>query len=88
MASLKVGKPDVSPTPRRTRRACNQGNAKGNYEKQVGHLPDGRVDRRALDGHGPGRARPDRPADAEPAAGLTWSSRCPPRSPGPARRPS
>jgi hypothetical protein len=42
MANLKVGKPDVSPdTPAHTP-GIQMGNSKGNYEKQAGHLPDGR----------------------------------------------
>jgi hypothetical protein len=39
---LKVGKPDVSPDLPSHTPGVNQGNAKGNYEAQVGHLPDGR----------------------------------------------
>ncbi len=42
MAILKVGKPDVSPdTPSHTP-GVKQGNSKGNYESQAGHLPGGR----------------------------------------------
>jgi hypothetical protein len=39
---LKVGKPDVSPDLPSHTPGVNQGNAKGNYEAQDGHLPDGR----------------------------------------------
>jgi hypothetical protein len=42
MAKLRLGKRDVSTaTPTRTK-GVFQGNAKGNYDKLVGHLPDGR----------------------------------------------
>jgi hypothetical protein len=42
MANLKVGTPDVSPdTPSHTP-GIQMGNSKGNYDKQAGHLPDGR----------------------------------------------
>ena len=51
-------------------KGVKQGNSKGNYEKQVGHLPDGRRTAASVDGHQPGAARADRPAHAEPAAGL------------------
>jgi len=40
--NLKVGKPDVSPDLASHTQGVNQGNAEGNYEKQAGHLPDGR----------------------------------------------
>ena len=42
MADLKVGKPDVAPDAPAHTRGVNQGNAKGNYDGQKGHLPDGR----------------------------------------------
>ena len=42
MVNLRVGKPAVRPdTPAHTP-GIKQGNSKGNYEKQPGHLPDGR----------------------------------------------
>jgi hypothetical protein len=43
MANIRVGKPDVSPDAPAHTPGIQQGNAKGNYEKQPGHLPDGRV---------------------------------------------
>ncbi len=46
-----------------------QGNAQGNYEKQAGHLPDGRSTAERSTGINPEGARADRPADAEPLAG-------------------
>ena len=42
MAVLKTGKPDVSPDLPSHTPGVRQGNAKGNYEKQVGHRPDGK----------------------------------------------
>ena len=51
MSDIKVGKPDVD-TGRAGAHARHQaGQLAGNYEQQAGHLPDGRVDRRALDRH-------------------------------------
>ena len=43
MAKLKVGKPDTTPDLPSHTPGTNQGNARGNYEKQDGHLPDGTV---------------------------------------------
>jgi hypothetical protein len=42
MASLKVGKADVTPDGPAHVSGVNQGNAKGNYESTPGMLPDGR----------------------------------------------
>ena len=39
---VKTGKADVDPDTLGHIRGIKQGNAKGNYEKQAGHLPDGR----------------------------------------------
>jgi hypothetical protein len=42
MAKMRLGKPDIEPdTPSHTP-GIKQGNSKGNYERQTGHLPDGR----------------------------------------------
>jgi hypothetical protein len=42
MAKMRVGKRDIEPdTPAHTP-GIKQGNSKGNYERQSGHLPDGR----------------------------------------------
>jgi hypothetical protein len=39
---IRTGRPDVRPdTPAHTK-GTHQGNALGNYERQAGHLPDGR----------------------------------------------
>jgi hypothetical protein len=40
--NLKLGRPDVSPDAPAHTTGVKQGNARGNYEKQPGHLPDGR----------------------------------------------
>jgi hypothetical protein len=42
MAEIRVGKPDVEPDVPSHVPGINQGNSRGNYEKQEGHLPDGR----------------------------------------------
>ena len=42
MANLKTGKPDVTQDLPSHTDGVNQGNAKGNYEKQVGWKPDGK----------------------------------------------
>jgi hypothetical protein len=42
MADIRVGKPDVKPDLPAHTRGITQGNARGNYEKQEGHRPDGR----------------------------------------------
>lgn len=39
---MRVGKPAVKPDKPAHTKGINQGNAAGNYEKQAGHLPDGR----------------------------------------------
>lgn len=39
---LKTGKPDVAPDTPSHIAGVQEGNAPGNYEKQKGHLPDGR----------------------------------------------
>lgn len=38
---IRVGKPDVSPDAPTHTAGINEGNAKGNYEKQIGHKRDG-----------------------------------------------
>jgi hypothetical protein len=58
MANLRVGQPDVSPDLPSHTEGVNEGNAKGNYEKSAGMLPDGRRTAEAVTGvnppaHGP-----------------------------------
>jgi hypothetical protein len=42
MGSLRIGKARVKPDAPGHVKGIKQGNAKGNYERQPGHLPDGR----------------------------------------------
>jgi hypothetical protein len=42
MAELNTGKPDVSPDALAHVKGVKYGNAVGNYERQPGHLPDGK----------------------------------------------
>jgi hypothetical protein len=42
MSRLRIGKPDVAPDAPAHTPGTKQGNARGNYERQEGHLPDGR----------------------------------------------
>ncbi len=39
---IRVGKPDVSPDKPAHTPGVKAGNAKGSYEKQLGHLPGGK----------------------------------------------
>ena len=58
---LKVGKPDVKPdTPSHTP-GIHQGNSRGNYEKQAGHLADGRRTADSATGINPGKREPIAP---------------------------
>jgi hypothetical protein len=43
MAKIKLGDPDVRADKPAHIQGINQGNAKGNYEKNPGFLPDGRA---------------------------------------------
>jgi hypothetical protein len=40
--NLRIGKPDVEPDAPAHTPGIKQGNSKGNYERQTGHMPDGR----------------------------------------------
>jgi hypothetical protein len=42
MSQIRTGKPDVDTDTLGHTPGINQGNSKGNYERQAGHLPDGR----------------------------------------------
>ena len=46
-------KPDVAPDAPSHVRGINQGNSKGNYDKQAGHNPDGRSTARRSTGISP-----------------------------------
>jgi hypothetical protein len=52
MAEVKV-RPAVSPDAPSHVKGISQGNARGNYEKQPGHLPDGRSTARRSTGINP-----------------------------------
>jgi hypothetical protein len=43
MAKLKLGRPHTSMDAPTRVKGVKQGNSRGNYEKQAGHLPDGRA---------------------------------------------
>jgi hypothetical protein len=58
MSNVKVGKPDVAPDAPSHVRGIRQGNARGNYAKQAGHLPDGRVTARRSTGINPRNEEP------------------------------
>ena len=58
MGVLKTGKPDVTPDLASHTEGVRQGNAKGNYEKQPGHLPDGRATAARSTGVSPGAHEP------------------------------
>jgi hypothetical protein len=62
MANLRVGKPDVAPDAPAHVKGVKQGNAKGNYERQAGHLPDGRSTAERSTGIDPKARNPIDPA--------------------------
>jgi hypothetical protein len=62
MSKLKLGKSDTKQdTPAHTP-GIKQGNAKGNYEKQRGHLPDGRSTAARSTGINPATSEPIDPS--------------------------
>lgn len=58
---LKVGKPDVRPDAPSHTPGIKMGNSKGNYEKQRGHLPDGRRTAASSTGINPDKRDPIAP---------------------------
>ena len=58
---LTVGKPDVKPDAPSHTAGIKQGNSKGNYEKQTGHLPDGRRTAESATGINPDKRDPIAP---------------------------
>lgn len=58
MATIKVGRPQVSPDKPSHTRGIREGNKEGNYEKQPGHLPNGKSTARRSTGV---RAKPKNP---------------------------
>jgi hypothetical protein len=59
---IRTGKPDTKQDAPAHTPGVNQGNSIGNYEKQVGHLPDGRRTDAASTGINPGMHGPIDPA--------------------------
>ncbi|GDY28427.1 hypothetical protein [Gandjariella thermophila] len=58
MASIRVGKPHVkADTPAHTR-GVTEGNSRGHYDRQPGHLPDGRSTARRSTGIHPKARNP------------------------------
>jgi hypothetical protein len=62
MADIKVGKAAVKPDAPSHVTGIKQGNAKGNYEHQKGHLPDGRSTAERSTGINPKGASPIDPS--------------------------
>jgi hypothetical protein len=58
MANLKVGRPDTTPDAAAHTAGVNEGNAKGNYERQDGMLPDGRRTAQSVTGVSPNHHGP------------------------------
>jgi hypothetical protein len=59
---IRTGKADTDPDAPAHTPGVMQGNSVGNYEKQVGHLPDGRRTDAASTGINPGAHGPIDPA--------------------------
>jgi hypothetical protein len=56
---MKLRKPSApKPDAPGHRRGINQGNSRGNYDKQAGFLPDGRVTAESATGINPGKRNP------------------------------
>jgi hypothetical protein len=62
MGEIRVGKADVEPDLPAHTPGITQGNARGNYEKQDGHLPDGRSTARRSTGVNPDAMEPIDPS--------------------------
>jgi hypothetical protein len=58
MAKVNAGKPAVTPDAPAHTPGIKQGNAKGNYERMPGHLPDGRSTAARSTGVDPKRREP------------------------------
>jgi len=59
---INTGKPDTTQDAASHVAGINQGNAEGNYEKQGGHLPDGKRTAESATGINPGKHGPIDPA--------------------------
>ena len=62
MGLIRSGKPDTKPDAPSHTPGINQGNARGNYEKQQGHLPDGRSTAKRSTGVNPDAMEPIDPS--------------------------
>jgi hypothetical protein len=62
MAGIRVGEPDVRPDLPAHTPGIMQGNARGNYEKQKGHQPDGRSTAKRSTGVNPDAMEPIDPS--------------------------
>jgi hypothetical protein len=62
MGLIRAGKPDTTPDAPAHTPGINQGNARGNYEKQAGHLPDGRSTAKRSTGVNPDAMEPIDPS--------------------------
>jgi hypothetical protein len=58
VATLRIGKADTKPDAPAHTRGIHSGNSAGNYEKQKGHLPDGRSTAARSTGVNPERRGP------------------------------
>ncbi len=58
MAKMRLGKAQASTDKPAHTAGVNQGNAKGNYEKQAGFKPDGRTTAESATGVNPKRRNP------------------------------
>jgi hypothetical protein len=58
MAELRLGKPKAKPDDPRHIKGIKSGNSKGNYEKNIGHKPDGRSTSERSTGVNPQGAQP------------------------------
>jgi hypothetical protein len=58
MARLKVGRPDTTPDAAAHTAGVYSGNAKGNYDRTPGMLPDGRRTAESVTGVAPGKHGP------------------------------
>jgi hypothetical protein len=62
MADIKTGKADVEQADLSHVKGIKSGNSKGNYERQKGHLPDGRSTAERSTGINPKGASPIDPS--------------------------
>jgi hypothetical protein len=62
MNDIRTGKPDVDPAKLGHTPGIKEGNATGNYERQTGHLPDGRSTAQRSTGINPKSSEPIDPS--------------------------